>query len=1190
MSRPHATPLLVSAVNGGGVFVLAEGRVRRWSRVDTTGITRLPGGGVLLARQAEGRAELRRLRDGVVHRITLVDRSLDLHDVRAEGDRLLVVATQINTVFEFDLEFRELRHWSMPGEEDSQHVNSACVLDGRVLASRFGAFAQHRGYKGRTAGAGAVFDVDSGEVLIAGLSQPHSLLPDGDGGLWLCDSESGEVRRYVGARCERTFRFDGYPRGLALDGRHLHVGLSRSRNVVPHDIEGACVVTVDLETGEEFARVALPVDEVYDIRVLDAAELDLLHEAAFADAIAEYDTLVGERNQAVADAIRAHEGDARAAELRDAHAHAERAATMLHHANLHNASLVEELGRIGAEATHSAATSRHQAALLEEQAAWLALLEQEIASLRRADASHREDVAALASALADARERNGQLADAVAGLAGDDALLRAAAAMQADAIAVQRQALDAQASHIAWMAATKSWRWTRPLRRDEPPVPPPPPAFPAPALPPPRTFDVPTPHRLPSAPLESAFPERPPVAAASRAQVAISGLAFEEQQAPEVSILVTAFGGFEMTRDCLESIRDAGAGATFEVVLVEDASGEAEMDRFATVAGLRYLRNASNLGFLRSVNAALPSLRGRYVHLLNNDTRVRPGWLDALLHTHALFPDCGVAGSRLVGGDGLLQEAGAVVWSDGDGWNVGRGSAADDPAHDGLREVDYVSGASVLLPADLFRAVGGFDERYAPAYYEDTDLSFRLRERGMKTYYQPRSVVVHAEGGSHGTDTGAGGKAWQRRNREVFRQRWTAELARAQCPRGTLPFLASRRAQLRRMVLVADRHAPHTDRDAGSRAIWQFMRELQECGFDVRFWSLLPERDARYRALLEMHGIEYLDASRCSGGFRGWMAEHGAYLDDLVLSRPEVAEALLPQARGVTAARIVYYGHDIHFLRLQGQHEAEGGGDAAAVARMRAREIAVWRQSDVVLYPSAAEVREATAVLEAEGETRIVEAMPLFGFPPRAAAAPVPGGRAGLLFVGGFAHAPNRDGIRWFVAEAWSRLRAAFPDLRLAVAGAGADGLFDGLDADGVEVLGAVGEAELADRYAQSRVAIAPLRFGAGVKGKVLEAMNAGLPCVTTAVGIQGIEGASGLEVADDAAAFAERVAALLTDDDRWRRAAERAMAWIDRHYSVEALRGVVASLFDATPYASVAARVAAVDARMAARAGRQPG
>src|SRR5690606_29957116 len=195
----------------------------------------------------------------------------------------------------------------------------------------------------------------------------------------------------------------------------------------------------------------------------------------------------------------------------------------------------------------------------------------------------------------------------------------------------------------------------------------------------------------------------------SRADLPLAGLAFEPTEAPVVSIVVAAHGSFDATRACLESIRDAGAGVAFEVILVEDASGDTGMERFRLVPGLHYRSNPTNLGFLRSMNAALDMVRGEYVHFLNNDTLVTPGWLDALLRTFQLCRACGMAGARLVYPDGRLQEAGAIVWSDGDGCNVGRGGDPHDPAHSAVREVDYTSGAAILLRTDVLRELGGFD-------------------------------------------------------------------------------------------------------------------------------------------------------------------------------------------------------------------------------------------------------------------------------------------------------------------------------------------------------------------------------------------------------------------------------------------------------------------------------------------------
>lgn len=1169
--------LLVSAVNGGGVFLVDNRGIERWSRVDTTGIALVPGG-VLLARQTEGCAEVRRLCNREVHRIQIVDRSLDLHDVHADADCVYVVATQINTVFEFDHAFAERRHWSMPGEDDSQHVNSVCVHEGRILASRFGPFHSTRGYKERTRGAGEVFDPDTGEVLIEGLSQPHSLLSC-DGRLWLCDSETRTLRRYRGAVCEIEHPLDGYTRGLAVGASELYVGLSRSRNAEPGMLDSACIVVLDRERMVEVSRIQLPVDEIYDIRIIAAEAVDDLRAAAFADAVAEYDTLVDARNRAVAAALGE---DAR---LRG----------MLHRTNLQIDVLETECARLGSRLDLLQRQADADAARIEEDAHWIGMLDAESGRLRdvimrQGDALAVRDKALAQAAAEQARAlawiRDGEMmADAqtraLRARAAECDALRAAVDAHKRMIAVQSGLIEAHRASDAAIRRSRSWRWTKMFRRSEPTLP----DTALPEIP----ADVPE-AELPVLPgLEHYRPGPAPIVppgersfdpgpVLSRAVVPIVGLRFDEIDTPQVSIIVPAYGDFARTRACLESIRDTGAAASFEVIVVEDASGEVEMERFALVPGLRYRRNPDNLGFLHSVNAALELARGEFVHLLNNDTRVQSGWLDALLRTFAIFHDCGIAGSKLVYPDGRLQEAGGIVWSDADACNFGRGGDPDDPAFATVREVDYVSGASVLLRTDLMRAIDGFDTRYAPAYYEDTDLSFRLRLRGLKTYFQPASVVVHEEGSSHGTDTAAGGKQWQLRNRGVFRERWHDELLRAQCPPGEHVFLARSRAQLRKTVLIADRSAPQTDRDAGSRAIWQIMRLLYVAGFEVKFWSQQPEDDPRYRELLRMHAIELFDPGCVTGGFEEWISKNGRYFDYVILSRPQVAHALINTVRRHSGARVLYYGHDIHHLRMRGQQELrDESGLEAAVNQIRHIEQQVWRQSDVVLYPSDEETAHVRAWLQEHDLAADTATIPLFAYEDIPLLPDDDGevlsGRRNVVFVGGFDHAPNEDGIVWFVDNVWPLVRSRLSGLGLVIVGANVTNGVAALADTDIVVKGNLTDAELAAEYRAARIAVAPLRFGAGVKGKVLEALRFGVPCVVTSVGAQGLRDASFLQVGDDSVAMASAIERLAGDDAAWLVAARQGQAFIAERFSPRTVSDVLFSHMDRTPYPDVASR-----------------
>lgn len=258
------------------------------------------------------------------------------------------------------------------------------------------------------------------------------------------------------------------------------------------------------------------------------------------------------------------------------------------------------------------------------------------------------------------------------------------------------------------------------------------------------------------------------------------GVSFQRSEAPLVSILVTAYGNLPLTMRCLRALTESAITVPHEVIVSEDHSGDQEMTALASIPGLRYVSQPKNLGFLRNANALAFQAAGTYIAFLNNDALVQPGWLDALLSVFERFPDCGAAGSLLLFPDGRVQEAGGIVWADARCMNYGRGDISNKSDYSFTRVVDYVSAASILMRRDVFLSLGGFDTFFAPAYYEDTDLAFRLRRQGLQTYFEPRSRVTHEEGGSYGRTRFSKAKRRQWLNRIKFRARWKQVLVQ-QC-------------------------------------------------------------------------------------------------------------------------------------------------------------------------------------------------------------------------------------------------------------------------------------------------------------------------------------------------------------------------------------------------------------------------
>ena len=634
---------------------------------------------------------------------------------------------------------------------------------------------------------------------------------------------------------------------------------------------------------------------------------------------------------------------------------------------------------------------------------------------------------------------------------------------------------------------------------------------------------------------------------------------------PDASVIIPVYNNVLDTMLCIASLLNLEDSHDFEVIVADDGSSDATAMLVGSIGGVvRHLRQPQNLGFLGNCNSAARTAKGRHVVLLNNDTLLFPGWLDGLLTPFADHEGVGLVGSMLINWDGTLQEAGGIFWRDGSAWNFGRNQDARAPEFNYLKDVDYCSGASIAVPAAVWHAVGGFDPLFTPAYCEDSDLAFRLRAAGYRTLYSPASQVVHHEGRSHGRDVSSGIKAYQVLNGERLFDRWRSVLEREHYPNAQNVLRARDRSFDRRHVLVVDHYVPQWDKDAGSRTLYQYMKLLVEQGFAVTFWPDNLWRDPAYTPRLQQLGVEVIHGSRFVGAFTSFMQDRADLYDLVLLSRPHVAVNYLDAIRQYSTARIVYYGHDLHHRRMAAGAAVGQQIDPNEIESMRQMELAVCRASNVILYPDPEEV----AAVKAEvGGNREFIANPVFLFSESEIAEarnrltkPLSLARGEILFVGGFRHEPNREGILWFVQSVLPLIRQRRPDVVLRIAGSHPPSEVVALTNDKVEVLGFVSDAELAALYAAADLAIAPLRFGAGVKGKVIEAMAKGVPVATTSVGAQGIcDPSRTLFVGDSPIDLADAVLQALDDRNEAHRRRCHALEFIAEHYA----ESNITALFD---------------------------
>lgn len=631
----------------------------------------------------------------------------------------------------------------------------------------------------------------------------------------------------------------------------------------------------------------------------------------------------------------------------------------------------------------------------------------------------------------------------------------------------------------------------------------------------------------------------------------VAGLALQETAFPQVSVIIPVHGKLAYTVACLRAIAQHGSETAFEVIVVDDASPDATATVLPGVPGLRYFANEHNLGFVGSCNAGAHLARGEYLLFLNNDTQVMSGWMDALLQCFADEVSCGIAGSRLVYPDGRLQEAGGWVFADGSAWTVGRFEDRSSPMYRYRRETDYVSGASLMIRSEQFDALGGFDERYAPAYYEDTDLAFAVRAAGLKVFYEPNSIVVHREGITAGTDLGKGMKRYQAVNQAKFVDKWRDALSMHPA-RGT-PLENCWNRYTRGHVLVVDTMTPDPTRDSGSLRLSAILRLLHEEGWRVGFAPDDGRASDTEIAALGRLGVEVL-CRPAVANVPDWLRRHGAGLTVVILSRHTVAGQYADLVRCYAPqATLIFDTVDLHFLREQ--RAAELSGNAAMIRQSelsRRSELALIEQSDITFVVSPHE----QALLANEVPQARVELLSniheIHGRRQGHA------GRRDLVFIGGYGHPPNGDAMRWMASELLPALRTAIPDLRIHVLGDIPESARRELMAAGLDIHGRVGE--LAPWMEGCLASIAPLRFGAGVKGKINMAMSYGVPVIATSVAVEGmnLENGDDVLVADHSAAFVAAVLRLRDEEATWTGLSDGALDNVRRHFSSDSAREVL--------------------------------
>ena len=611
---------------------------------------------------------------------------------------------------------------------------------------------------------------------------------------------------------------------------------------------------------------------------------------------------------------------------------------------------------------------------------------------------------------------------------------------------------------------------------------------------------------LTSPKLDTAPPEVVPVATLEEAkQKTVRDypvLSVPHWENPQVSIVIPVYNQFDFTYHCVESIIKNSGDITYEILIGNDCSTDLTTQIEQIIPGVRCITTEKNLRFVLNCKNTAKYANGIYLLFLNNDTQVQPNWLKPLVDLIESADDIGMVGAKLVYPDGTLQEAGGILWRDGSAWNYGHGQNPALPEFNYVKEVDYISGAAIMLSRALWEEIGGFDERFVPAYCDDSDLAFTIRKMGYRVMYQPKSVVVHFEGVSNGTDIATGQKQYQVINSKKFYEKWKDILEAEHFDNGQHVFQARDRSMKKRTVLLIDHYVPMYDKDAGSRTIYQYIQLLVKMGCNVKFIgdNFYPHQP--YTQQLEQMGVEILYGLSYQKNWKGWLHKNGQYLDVVFINRPHIAQHYIDAVKEYTEAKIIYNVCDLHFVREEREYRITGNAERLESSRKWKKiELEIMKKSDVVFTLSTDEQR----ILEEYLPKEKISICPIFIYSDFSRTDFSRRKTQDLLFVGGFSHTPNIDAMNWFCEEIMPKILEKRPDIRLNIVGSNPPESVKRYASEHINIKGFVSDEELQQLYAQNRLCVIPLRYGAGVKGKTIEAMYSCIPIVSTSIGIEGL-------------------------------------------------------------------------------------
>lgn len=629
---------------------------------------------------------------------------------------------------------------------------------------------------------------------------------------------------------------------------------------------------------------------------------------------------------------------------------------------------------------------------------------------------------------------------------------------------------------------------------------------------------------------------------------------------PKVTILLVLYNRAELTYACLKSIIKS-VRTPYQVVVVDNASSDRTEELLQRIDGAAVIRNSTNEGFLKACNQGADLAEGDFLLFLNNDA-VLVG--DAVSLALAVFEEedrVGGVGGRILLLDGKLQEAGSICWRDGSCLGYGRADYASEPEYMFRRDVDYCSGAFLMVPTALFDRMNRFDTAYAPAYYEETDFCLRLHESGYRVLYEPGVVILHYEFASSTESDDA--IRLQSEHRQIFLDRHLQYLKTRPLP-AKKNVLLGRSVSAGKRVLFIDDRVPHTYFGSGFPRSNFILNVLSDLGYQVTLYPLnYPVEDNWSTVFQDIPKSVEVMLGYGRMRLRKFLESRRDYFDIAFVSRPHNMEFFSSVAEQIYGSfskpKIIYDAEAIFSIREAAKYELFTGKKPKDLDEMIRAEVELTKDSDAVIAVSESE--RALFRKYYPGQVHVV------GHALDLDPSPIPfDERSDFLFVGNMDYdgSPNVDSMCWFVDEVLPLVKRSLPDVKLMLVGPNASQEIQALASEDVRLLGR--QENLEEFYGKCRVFLAPTRYAGGIPYKVHEAAANGIPVVATSLIIDQLSWRIGEQILgaplDAAADFAEQCIRLYTERNVWESVRAKALQAMQEECSISAVKKEVSAIF----------------------------